>query len=75
MQHPILSLSSYLSIELMDMPLFLDEIGGLRIELENHGYDVCKMYEQVTSAYPIRIAGHKNEAPDVEATRIASIRR
>jgi hypothetical protein len=74
-QHPILSLSSYHNIELLDIPIFLDEIGGYRIEFENQGYDVWNMYEQVILAYPIWIASHQNEVPDVEATGIASIRR
>jgi FkbM family methyltransferase len=52
-QHPILSLSSYHNIELMDIPIFLEKIGGYRIEFENQGYDIGNMYEQVILAYPI----------------------
>jgi hypothetical protein len=73
-QYSILALSSYDNIELLDIPRFLDEIGGYWIEFENQGYDVWHMYEQVILAYPIRIARHQNEVPDVEATGIASIR-
>jgi FkbM family methyltransferase len=57
-QHPILSLSSYHNIELMDIPLFLQTIGGYRIEFENQGYEVENMYEQVILAYPIWISSH-----------------
>jgi FkbM family methyltransferase len=57
-QHPILSLSSYHNIELMDIPIFLERIGGYRIEFENQGYDVMNMYEQVILAYPIWLSSH-----------------
>jgi hypothetical protein len=57
-QHPILSLSSYHNIELMDIPRFLEKIGGYRIEFENQGYDIRNMYEQVILAYPAWLSGH-----------------
>jgi FkbM family methyltransferase len=59
-QHPILSISSYHNIELMEIPLFLERIGGYRIEFENQGYDVGNMYEQVILAYPIWLPSHSN---------------
>jgi FkbM family methyltransferase len=51
-QHPILSISSYHNIELMDIPVFLEEVGGYRIEFENHGIDYRNLYEQAIMAYP-----------------------
>jgi FkbM family methyltransferase len=57
-QHPILSLSSYHNIELMDIPQFLEEIGGYRIEFENQGYNMGNMYEQVILAYPVWLPSH-----------------
>jgi FkbM family methyltransferase len=59
-QHPILSVSSYHNIELIDVPLFLETIGGYRIEFENQGYEVENMYEQVILAYPIWIVSQSN---------------
>jgi FkbM family methyltransferase len=57
-QHPILSLSSYHNIELIDIPVFLEHIGGYRIEFENQGYDVGNMHEQVILAHPTGLPSH-----------------
>jgi FkbM family methyltransferase len=52
-QHPILSISSYHNVELMDIPKFLEcEIGGYRIHFENEGDKIWNLYEQVILAFP-----------------------
>jgi FkbM family methyltransferase len=57
-QHPILSSSSYHNIELMDIPGFLEGIGGYRIEFENQGRNFWNLHEQVIMAYPTWIQNH-----------------
>jgi FkbM family methyltransferase len=68
-QHPILSLSSYHNIELMDIPKFLEEIGGYRIEFENQGYNMGNMYEQVILAYPVWLPSHQKWIKRISCNR------
>jgi FkbM family methyltransferase len=51
-QHPILSLSSYHNIELYDIPVFLEEVGGYRLEFENQGDNPGNLFELAILAYP-----------------------
>jgi FkbM family methyltransferase len=62
-QHPILSLSSYHNIELMDIPVFLEKVGGYRVEFDNQGVSSGNLYEQVILAYPEWMPGDYHRRP------------
>jgi hypothetical protein len=52
-QHPILSISVYHNIEMMDLPKWIeDEVGGYDLHWENLGISMSNVYELTMMAYP-----------------------